>query len=338
MFLYSIWLSLAVSGVALATPPIEFDRAQRIETVTFHSRTLGCDKTFCVVLPRGYDRSGAPWPVLFLFHGRGRNELSLIDDQRSRDLLLAAPLVIVLPDGDDGWYIDSPVRADDRYETYIEEVVEVADSHFNLSQRRECRGLSGWSMGGYGCTLFAETHADQFAAVAPIIGLLDFPRRGLPIGQSYEVPIDRFGSDANVWQRFNPMTHAERLKAMSVLIVTADEAFDRTMNENFAARLKQLGIRHQWRSLKGKHTFDTVRQALPVVIDFMNQALSRASKVRDPADKTLDDARAAVTAAIPKAAEDPTRPIYHFRPPEQWMKVLSLDVWQMKSIWKQPTL
>ena len=33
----------------------------------------------------------------------------------------------------------------------------------------------------------------------------------------------------------------------------------------------------------------------------------------------IDQATAAVDAAIPRAAADPTRPVYHFRPPAQWM-------------------
>ncbi len=250
----------------------------RIKSATFHSRTLNRDKTFCVVLPTGYDPSAGPWPVLYLLHGRGRNERTLIDDKRSREVLLNAPFVTVLPDGDDGWYIDSPVRTDDLYQSYTEEVIEAADSHFNLSPQRECRGLSGWSMGGYGCTVFAELHADRFAAVAPIIGLLDFPREDLPDGQRYTVPTDCFGEDPGVWRRFNPITHAEQLKATSVLIITADGAFDRTMNENFARRLKHLGINHQWQSFRGKHTFEMVQQALPVVIEFMTRKLEHAHR------------------------------------------------------------
>ena len=38
-------------------------------------------------------------------------------------------------------------------------------------------------------------------------------------------------------------------------------------------RLKELGVRHEWRMLEGKHTFDTVRQALPMVIEFMTRSL-----------------------------------------------------------------
>jgi len=246
---------------------------ERIEAVTFSSDVLKREKSFSAVLPEGYDRSRGQWPVMFLFHGRGRHERSLVDDAACRKALLAAPFVVVLPDGDDGWYIDSPVRADDRYQAYVEEVIDVADSWYGLSRRRESRGLSGWSMGGYGSMRLAEVRREEYGAVAPVIGLLDFPRRGLPEGQSYRVPVDRFGVEADVWRRFNPITQADRLRDTSILIVTADRAFDRTMNENFAGRLKELRIRHEWRMLEGKHTFDVVRQALPMVIEFMTRSL-----------------------------------------------------------------
>jgi len=39
----------------------------------------------------------------------------------------------------------------------------------------------------------------------------------------------------------------------------------------------------------------------------------------DCKDPAIAQAMEAVRAAIPKAAKDPTRPVYHFRPPAQWM-------------------
>ncbi len=275
-------LTTACRGLA-ADPPIrdaaprpkKHSIAPQIEAVTFHSRVLGRDKTFCVVLPQGYSRTRKDWPVLFLFHGRGRHERSLVDDPLAKAALLKSRCVVVLPDGDDGWYVNSPIRKQDRYEDYIEELTQVAAEQYKLSSRRERRGLCGWSMGGYGCVRFAQTHANQFSAVAPVIGLLDFPRAGLPAGQSYDVPTDRFGMDEAVWREHNPLTHASRLKGMSILITTADAAFDRTMNENFARRLKELKIDHEYQTLRGGHTFEVVRASLPGVVAFMNRSLAR---------------------------------------------------------------
>ncbi len=246
----------------------------RIQTAAFHSRILDREKTFCVILPETSQKNHRHGRILFLLHGRGRTDRSLIDDAVCREVLLSAQMTTVLPDGDDGWYIDSPVRCQDRYEAYLQEVIDVATEHWRLNPRRRARGLSGWSMGGYGCMRFAEQHADEFAAVASVIGLLDFPREGLPEGRRYPVPTERFGHSDRLWTDLNPITHAARLRNTSILIVSADRAFDRTMNENFVARLRQLRIPCEWHLLEGAHTFDTVRRALPLVVDFMERTLT----------------------------------------------------------------
>ncbi|HEX7009914.1 MAG TPA: alpha/beta hydrolase-fold protein [Phycisphaeraceae bacterium] len=281
-----VMLLLAGHALAAETPVRVQTLHPRVEAVTFYSEALEAEKTFCVVLPEGYDRARDGWPVLFLFHGRGRHERSLIDDEATRQTLLAAPFVTVLPDGDDGWYIDSPVQPGDRYEVYTKEVIAHADQRYRLSRDAARRGLSGWSMGGYGCVLFAERHADDFGAIAPMIGLLDFPRTGLPAGQSYDVPINRFGEDRAVWRRLNPIHHAKRLRSMRILIITAADAFDRTMNMHFHQRLNDLGIEHRLEVLEGAHTFRVVQAALPKVTRFMADAIagpSPASRESTPA-------------------------------------------------------
>lgn len=257
----------------MVTQPAQAQLEDRIVQVSFVSQMLNREKAYSVVLPDGYDRQKTDWPVLFLFHGRGRHERSLTDDVVTRNALLKVPFVVVLPDGDDGWYIDSPVKIEDQYEAYAQEVITHATERFMLSTAAAKRGLSGWSMGGYGCIRFAQTHSQAFSAVASMIGLLDFPRNGLPKGQSYKVPIDRFGENPDVWTKLNPMSHIEKLKGMALLIVTADRAFDRTMNQNFSTGLNKANITHQWQVLKGGHTFSVVRQAVPLVLDFMTKHL-----------------------------------------------------------------
>jgi S-formylglutathione hydrolase FrmB len=252
----------------------------RIECVTFHSRALGRGMAFCVVLPSDFTRERTDWPVLYVLHGRGRTCRSLIDDDGARGHLLRAEFVIVLPQGDDGWYIDSPVRADERYAAYLAEVMTTARRQYGLSGNPRRQGICGWSMGGYGSVHYAVTHPGEFGVVASIVGLLDFPRDGLPEGQSYSVPVKRFGGDAAIWRRFNPLLQAHNLSGSSLLIISADQAFDRTMNENFRERLRELGVQHTWVLLPGGHTFDVVRAALPLVIDHAGRTF-RGEMIRD---------------------------------------------------------
>jgi len=263
----------------ITTPTTKIDK--RIEVVTFHSTVLDKSKQYAIVLPANYKMakaSHATWPVMFLFHGRGRTARTLIDDPASRVALLQAKFVTILLNGDDGWYINSPLQQKQRYESYTTEVINHATKQYRLSTNRSQRGLSGWSMGGYGATLFAAKHASRFSAVAPIIGLLDFPRDDLPVGQSYRIPLARFGKNPTIWAGLNPINHANKLKSTQLLIITADEAFDRTMNHNFAEKLKECNIPFQFRQLAGGHTFDVVRKALPLVVNFMNQSIIPPSK------------------------------------------------------------
>ncbi|QDU78945.1 Carbohydrate acetyl esterase/feruloyl esterase precursor [Polystyrenella longa] len=254
----------------------------RIESVTWYSQQLEQEKRFSVVLPKGYsppepihgETTRKNWPVLYLLHGRGRHERSLIDDAEARSSLLQAEFVIILPDGDDGWYIDSPIRKRDRYESYLTELIDLADRHYELSPEPKDRALCGWSMGGYGAMHYMVEHPDDFSAIVTLIGLLDFPREGLPPEQSYVVPLQRFGEDRQDWLKWNSLFKADRLKQKSILLLTADEAFDRTMNENFSQKLQELQIPHQYKVLKGGHSFSVVRSGLTHMIQFGNDHFS----------------------------------------------------------------
>jgi len=179
-----------------------------------------------------------------------------------------------LPDGDDNWYIDSPVDKRSRYGSYIEELMRYVEGKYRVSKDRKRRGVAGWSMGGYGSAMFAETHPEQFFALAPIIALLDYPREGLPEGQSYPVQRKWFGNDPDAWKTFNPINNAGKLRGMKLLVITGKKCFTLTMNRNFVSRLKELGIPANYIELEGGHTFATVAEALPLMVDFMNRTIA----------------------------------------------------------------
>ena len=242
----------------------------RIEELKFFSELLGRQMKATVILPAKFQDGSADWPVLYLLHGRGRHHRSLVDPDDTRASLLEANFFIVLPDGEDGWYIDSPEITEDRHAAHLSQLVNLIDSLYPVSRDRRKTGIAGWSMGGYGAVRSAEAHPDRFGAVASIIGNLDFPRpETLPDGQNYTVPRERFGDDPEEWRRLNPIHHAQRLQNTGILIVAADRAFDLTMNERFAAKLSELGIAYEWRLLPGGHKFEVVATALPIVLGFM---------------------------------------------------------------------
>jgi S-formylglutathione hydrolase FrmB len=238
---------------------------ERVRFAALPSAALGRPLPLAVVAPAETPAGGAP--VLFLLHGRGRHHRSLLDSAAGRTALLAARCYVVLPQGEDGWYIDSPARPADRYGSYLEEVVAWADANLPVSRDRARRGLAGWSMGGYGAVRFAQAHAGQFGFVASIIGLLDFPRaEDLPEGQNYRVPTARFTADPARWRTLNPLPAVAALRGSAVTLVLATRGFERTMNEHFLAALSADGQTARVHRLEGAHEFPVVERALPLVL------------------------------------------------------------------------
>ena len=253
----------------------------RIRTVTLTSLALNRVLPVTIVEPKREDtpaRSGAQEqiPVLYFLHGRGRHHASLIENEVTRGALLNTPFYVVLPQGLDGWYMNSPVIDEDRYETYIEEVIAWVEAHLPVRRDAAGRGIGGWSMGGYGAVRFAQTHAGQFGFVASVIGLLDFPRKEtLPEGQNYKVPTERFGTDPVTWKVLNPLYSINELRESAVTLVLSETGFERTMNERFVDDAAAIGLPLRIHRLNGGHQFEVVQRAVPLVLNDAAQTFKR---------------------------------------------------------------
>jgi len=169
---------------------------------TFHSDALGVDKHYLVYLPVGYDdKPTTKWPVFYYLHGLGGSEKTWIKgghiDQAADKLGTQA--LIVMPDGDDGFYVDSartidyndcirngtgllnPTMQDPAttcvrhfaYETYItKDLIADVDAHYHTNATGQGRGIAGMSMGGLGAWGLGLRHPDLFAAAASHSGYI----------------------------------------------------------------------------------------------------------------------------------------------------------------------
>ena len=176
----------------------------RVETRQVPSRALGVEKAILVYLPASYGRSSIRFPVAYYLHGGGGKERTWIDrlaldsiaDSLQRRGIPAA--ILVMPDGDTGYWIDweepdgfrtrcaaDPRRAmlkepiatycvpRGRYESYlVEDVVPYVDSLYRTRADPSHRGIAGFSMGGYGAVFLAARHPDLFSAAVSHSGVV----------------------------------------------------------------------------------------------------------------------------------------------------------------------
>ncbi len=165
----------------------------------------------------------------------------------------------------------------DRYADYVDEMMTLAEKNFPVSRAAKERAIGGWSMGGYGAMFTACRRPNDFAAVASIIGILDFPRAAIADpGQNYAVPA-RFGTDPKFWREVDPRLLLPRLRAVPLFVAYADQAAERQMNEAFLADAKDLKMTVEIMRLSGGHTFPMVEQSLPAACTFFEGKIRKTS-------------------------------------------------------------
>lgn len=124
-----------------------------------------------VLLPEG---KPGPWPVLYLLHGLSDDHTAwqrwTSIERYVRDL----PLMVVMPNGERGWYTDSVSNPNAAFETLItRDLICFVDRTFHTVPTREGRVVAGLSMGGYGALKLALKHPDLFCAAVSHSGAVE---------------------------------------------------------------------------------------------------------------------------------------------------------------------
>lgn len=215
---------LVLSGVCLlplASPAgarPSASSAARGECRTLPSRILGRSVAYCVILPPGYGQdANRRYPVLYYFHGLGDNEqmfrsggFNLIEELWDRREL--ADFIVVSPAGYASFFMnshDGRFRYDD---FFLREFMPWMESHYQIAARRDSRGISGISMGGYGALRMAFLHPRLFGSVSAHSAALMERLPSVAVNNPAEIGRlqllgNVFGSppDRLFWDRNNPL-------------------------------------------------------------------------------------------------------------------------------------
>src|SRR5882724_3103327 len=247
----------------------------RVETVWLQSRVTGRLLPYNVILPRGYGPfHRARYPVLYLLHGHGGDYSSWIANTNLTTYMNELNLIVVMPEGQDGWYTDSATVPANKFETFIvNEMIPDVESRFRVIPGRSGRAIAGYSMGGYGALKFGLKYPQLLIFAGSMSGAFDASRRtdNASIMQTFG-PLNSPVRDANDLTKIATEVRPSSLPRLYFDCGTDDPwlAANRELHTDF----QRLGIEHVYREQPGNHDWGywdrRIRELLPVAAAAMS--------------------------------------------------------------------
>jgi len=241
---------------------------------SFHSKVLGQAVDYGIAVPRG-TALGTPLPVCFCLPGRGGGPadvlggglhmadfLGEVTAGSSRPFALAS-----VAGGQSYWH--RRASGEDRMAMLMEEFMPLCERRYHLGGSRARRAAMGWSMGGYGVLLAAETYPDLLSAVVATAPAVWPTYQDMMNG-----PGDAFDSAAD-FAAHDVIGHADRLAGTPLLVEcgTVDPFYP------FVRQLCQrLPAGDHYRFSFGSHANAYWRSLEPAALRFVARHLGAASR------------------------------------------------------------
>jgi S-formylglutathione hydrolase FrmB len=149
--------------------------AQQIVRVdSFYMPSLGRTKKISILLPAKYDQKNH-YPVLYLLHGYSGGHDDWLTRTRLKEYTQNFPLIIVMPDAENSWYVNSVEEPNDRFEDYmVKDLPHYIQKLYSVDTTKQA--IAGLSMGGYGALMLALRHPSLYKFAGSLSGAISYPR------------------------------------------------------------------------------------------------------------------------------------------------------------------
>lgn len=255
--------------------------AQTVDTIEVFSKKMGRNIKNLVILPAGYNRQDTiKYPVLYLLHGVQADHTSWTKVIRKElpDDATKYNMIIVCPNGENSWYLDSPVNPASQFETYItKELVESIDNKYKTIPSSPARAISGFSMGGYGALRLAILHRDIFGACGSMSGAVDF--RPFPKVYKLSAQLGNYTANKKRWDEnvIINMTNKLKPKTLSIIIDCGFEDQFLYVNGQLHQAMLNKGIQHEYIVESGGHDRKYWNKAIVKQLQFFSGFFNKSN-------------------------------------------------------------
>lgn len=264
-----------------------------IEQRSIKSTIMNKEVKYTIYLPADYESSERTYPVVYLLHGYTDDNtgwLQFGEINRYADKAIAdgtiPPMIIVMPNGDSSWYINS-FDGKEKYEDFfVKEFIPSIEKTYRIKAEKRYRGIAGLSMGGYGTLTYALKYPDLFAAAAPLSAgvftddeMLKFDDKTWEnvFGQLYGHNLKGKDRLNKAWYENSILKIAETkpadsLKKVRLYIDCGDDDFLIKGNCMLHLVLKEKEVPHEFRVRDGVHDWTYWRSGIVDALAFIGQS------------------------------------------------------------------
>jgi S-formylglutathione hydrolase FrmB len=264
-----------------------------IEQKTVASKILNKDVKYTIYLPADYTSSERTYPVVYLLHGYTDDNtgwLQFGEINRYADKAIAEgiipPMIIVMPNGDSSYYINSYDGKEKYEDFFIKEFMPSIEKAYHIKAEKNYRGVAGLSMGGYGSLIYALKYPDLFAAAAPLSAAVrsDDEMRNLSEDEWKNTHGQLYGRDLNGKDRLSAAWYnnsilkiietksSDDLKKVRYWIDCGDDDFLTKGNCLLHIALTDKKVPHEFRVRDGKHSWTYWRTGITDALQFIGQS------------------------------------------------------------------
>ena len=220
--------------------------------------------------------------TLYLLHGFLGNCTDWVSGTRIQRWAEERDLCVVMPSGDNSFYVDRPDTLNN-YGIFIgQELVEITRRMFPLSRKREDTFIGGLSMGGYGAVRNGLKYHETFSCVISFSGVLQLfeALEKAPAGYNTSFETGTFGdlkqaavSDKNPTWLVNDLVDKKladpALEYPKFYIACGTEDMLLKHSQNFAKLLESKGFDVAYEEGPGDHNWDFWDTYIKKVIDWL---------------------------------------------------------------------
>ena len=249
---------------------------KRVDTINVFSKAMQRSIKTVVITPGAYKRKNTRYPVVYLLHGYAGSYANWIT--RVPLLIQYADVynvMIVCPDGENGWYINSPVNKSSQYESFVSaELVQHIDSAYKTIADKQHRAITGLSMGGHGGLMLGLRHKQQFGAAGSMSGALDLS------GLVTKYDIGKLIGDTIQfkWRDYSVLHLADSLTTKGIRIIFDCGVNDFLIqpNRDLHAKLNEQKVPHDYIERPGAHTWPYWTNAIEYQLLFFRKFFDEA--------------------------------------------------------------